>query len=110
MNKKLLAAVLGATVAVSMLGGVASAEEVTANGDYTFEIIVKSYQSSYWQAAVKGIDAEKEALGVTANSNDYLKIKEVGEYRSIIILGAKSVKCRILQFFKARTGETFLLL
>ena len=69
MNKKLLAAVLGATVAVSMLGGVASAEEVTANGDYTFEIIVKSYQSSYWQAAVKGIDSEKEKLGVTANSN-----------------------------------------
>ena len=71
MNKKLLAVLLGATVAASTLGTVAFAEEaeVTANGDYTFEIIVKSYQSSYWQAAVKGIDSEKEALGVTANSN-----------------------------------------
>lgn len=69
MKKKLLAAVLGATMIVSMMGGVASAEEVTANGEYTFEIIVKSYQSSYWQAAVKGIDSEKEKLGVTANSN-----------------------------------------
>ncbi len=68
MRKKLMATLMGAVMAVTMLGAVASAEEVTANGDYTFEIIVKSYQSSYWQAAVKGIDSEKEALGVTANS------------------------------------------
>ncbi len=69
MKKRFFAVVLGAVMAVSALGVVASAEEVTANGDYTFEIIVKSYQSSYWQAAVKGIDSEKEKLGVTANSN-----------------------------------------
>ena len=68
MKKKLLAAVVSAAMAVVSLGSIASAE-VVANGDYTFEIIVKSYQSSYWQAAVKGIDQEKEALGVTANSN-----------------------------------------
>jgi ribose transport system substrate-binding protein len=68
MKRKLIAALVGASMAVSMLGITASAE-VVANGDYTFEIIVKSYQSSYWQAAVKGIDSEKEALGVTANSN-----------------------------------------
>ena len=67
MKKKLLATLLSAAM-VAMLGASASAE-VVANGDYTFEIIVKSYQSSYWQAAVKGIDQEKEALGVTANSN-----------------------------------------
>ncbi|MDY3251051.1 MAG: substrate-binding domain-containing protein [Candidatus Choladocola sp.] len=70
MNKKLLAAVLGATVVASTMGSVAFAEEaVSANGEYTFEIIVKSYQSSYWQAAVKGINQEAEAVGVTANSN-----------------------------------------
>lgn len=70
MKKKVLAAALGAVMAVSMVGATTvSAAEVTANGEYTFEIIVKSYQSSYWQAAVKGIDSEKEALGVTANSN-----------------------------------------
>ena len=67
MKKKLLATLLSAAM-VAMFGASASAE-VVANGDYTFEIIVKSYQSSYWQAAVKGIDQEKEALGVTANSN-----------------------------------------
>lgn len=40
---------------------------VTANEAYHFEIVVKSYQSSYWQAAVQGIEAEAEALGVTVN-------------------------------------------
>lgn len=39
----------------------------TAGGDFTFEIIVKSFQSSYWQAAVKGVDQKKAELGVTAN-------------------------------------------
>ena len=33
-------------------------------GDYTFEIIVKSYQSSYWQAAVTGVNQKAEELGV----------------------------------------------
>ncbi len=69
MNKKLLATLMGATVVASLLGATVNAETVTANGKYTFEIIVKSFQSSYWQAAVKGIDSEAEALGVTANSN-----------------------------------------
>ncbi len=70
MNKKLLATVLGVTMVVSAMGCTAFADEVvTADGEYTFEIIVKSYQSSYWQAAVTGIDSEAEAVGVTANSN-----------------------------------------
>ncbi len=46
----------------------APAEEAAAPaGDLTFEIIVKSYQSSYWQAAVKGVDQKAAELGVTAN-------------------------------------------
>ncbi|MDO4523021.1 MAG: substrate-binding domain-containing protein [Eubacteriales bacterium] len=68
MKRKLLAAVMSAAMAVSALGVGALAEDVTANGDYNFKIIVKSYQSSYWQAAVKGIDSEKERLGVSADS------------------------------------------
>ena len=45
-----------------------AAEEVAAAGeDFTFEIIVKSYQSSYWQAAVTGVNQKAEELGVTAN-------------------------------------------
>ncbi len=45
-----------------------AAEEAAApSGDYSFEIIVKSYQSSYWQAAVKGVNQEAEKLGVKVN-------------------------------------------
>jgi len=78
MNKKLLAITMSTAMALSVFGMSAMAEEATeaaeavevvANGEYTFEIIVKSYQSSYWQAAVTGINSEAEALGVTANSN-----------------------------------------
>ncbi len=71
MKKKLLATVMGVAMVVSALGCTAMAEEgdVTADSDYTFEVIVKSYQSSYWQAAVQGLDSEAEAVGVTVNSN-----------------------------------------
>lgn len=41
--------------------------DAAAGGDYTFEIIVKSYQSSYWQAAVKGVQDEADKLGVKVN-------------------------------------------
>ena len=39
-------------------------EDVKANEKYNFQIVVKSYQSSYWQAAVDGIEAEAEKVGV----------------------------------------------
>ncbi len=45
------------------------ASDSTAGGDYTFEIIVKSYQSSYWQAAVKGVEDEANQLGVKVSCN-----------------------------------------
>ncbi len=92
MKKKVLAVVMCAAMAATMLAGCAKkpaqepaqapaetpaeepaeapAEEPapeTAGGGYTFEIIVKSYQSSYWQAAVKGVDQAAAELGVTAN-------------------------------------------
>lgn len=39
----------------------------TAGGNYKFEIIVKSYQSSYWQAAVTGVNQAAADLGVTVS-------------------------------------------
>ncbi len=45
----------------------AESDEKAAGGDYTFEIIVKSYQSSYWQAAVTGVNQAAAELGVKAN-------------------------------------------
>ena len=51
----------------------ASTEEAPAasaeSNDYHFEVIVKSFQSTYWQAAVQGINKACEELGVTANAN-----------------------------------------
>ena len=44
-----------------------AAEEPAAGEAYHFEVIVKSFQSSYWQAAVTGINQACEELGVTAN-------------------------------------------
>ena len=46
-------------------------DDSSGGGDkgYSFEIIVKSFQSTYWQAAVQGIEQACGELGVTANSN-----------------------------------------
>lgn len=44
-------------------------ETASSGSDYHFEIIVKSFQSTYWQAAVQGIEKACDELGVTANAN-----------------------------------------
>lgn len=49
----------------------AAADDAAApagDGGYHFEVVVKSFQSSYWQAAVQGIKQAEEELGVTANT------------------------------------------
>ncbi|MBR2766444.1 MAG: substrate-binding domain-containing protein [Blautia sp.] len=78
MKKKMLAilmvAVLAAVACVPALAaenlsdtteGVAQFEGITANEAYDFQIVVKSFQSTYWQAALKGMDQAAEELGVT---------------------------------------------
>ena len=86
MRKRVLATLMTAAMAATLFAGcgdsagtdttaaggdTATATEggstEAAGGDYKFEIIVKSYQSSYWQAAVKGIEQEAEAKCVTVN-------------------------------------------
>ena len=95
MKKKVLASLMCVAMAATMLAGCGSAADTaattddaaattttaasteaaapaeeadaSAGGDYTFEIIVKSYQSSYWQAAVTGVNQAAEELGVTVN-------------------------------------------
>lgn len=92
MKKKVLATLLSVTMVAAVLVGCGGNEAAPAassapaaeapaateapaaeapaasGGDYTFEIIVKSFQSSYWQAAVKGVDQKAAELGVTAHS------------------------------------------
>lgn len=81
MKKKLLAMLLGLAMAASLTAcgkgqtqpspdaavEDGSGEEVKK--DYHFAIIVKSFQATYWQAAVKGVDEARKELGVTANCN-----------------------------------------
>ena len=93
MKKKVLATLLSVAMVATLLAGcgakteeaapaaaeapaaeeAAPAEDAAAeapaaaSGDYSFEIIVKSYQSSYWQAAVTGVNQEAEKLGVKVN-------------------------------------------
>ena len=74
MKKKLLAVLLSGCMVAGVLAGCggdkAPAEEGgEAKGDgYHFEVVVKSFQSSYWQAAVKGIEQAMEENGVTATT------------------------------------------
>ena len=90
MKKRILAIVLSTVMALSMVAcGGAKTEEAPAATEeavveeatteeaapevtgeaYHFEILVKSFQSTYWQAAVKGIEQACAELGVTANGN-----------------------------------------
>lgn len=51
--------------AASGASGAAQFEGVTAKEAYKFPIIVKSFQSTYWQAAIKGMDMAAAELGVS---------------------------------------------
>ncbi len=78
MKKKVLAVLLSGCMVFAMAacgssgdsgndGGSDSGSD-TADGGYTFEVVVKSFQSTYWQAAKQGIDAAAEELGVTVKT------------------------------------------
>lgn len=85
MKKRIIATTLASFLVFSLLvgcGGTSTTESTetsttSANTEkspdksddaFTFEVIVKSYQSSYWQAAVKGIDTKAAELGVKVNT------------------------------------------
>lgn len=76
--KKILWAILicaAFALSVTACGGKdepASTDDVIKSAekeDYRFEIIVKSFQSTYWQAAVKGVEQACKEQGVTAKCN-----------------------------------------
>ena len=70
MKKRVLALALGVVMASTLVAGCGSSDSADKkDGDYKFEIIVKSYQSSYWQAAVKGVEQKAEELGVKVTCN-----------------------------------------
>lgn len=94
MKKRVLATIMSATLVVSMLAGCGSAAADTAapaadaaapateaaadaapaadtaSGDkLNFKIVVKSFQSSYWQAAVQGVNQAADKLQVEVECN-----------------------------------------
>ena len=46
----------------------ASSDDNSSGKSYHFEVVVKSFQATYWQAAMEGIDAAIDELGVTVNT------------------------------------------
>lgn len=88
MKKKVLAVLLSGCMVAGLLAGCGGKKEEASDkaagtdtktedtsegsdkggGDYSFEVIVKSFQSSYWQAAVQGIKQAEEELGVKTNT------------------------------------------
>lgn len=66
-KKNVLAVVMCAAMAAGLLVGCGSDSNGGGSGSHHFEIIVKSYQSSYWQAAVKGVESKAKELGVEVN-------------------------------------------
>lgn len=55
-----------ASTETASAGGSASGD-VVANEAYSFEIVSKGFQSTYWQAVYKGAKAKADELGVTIN-------------------------------------------
>ena len=86
MKKKVIASLVTVAMVATMMAGcaapvatapaaeapAAAAEEAApadAAGGYEFKILVKSFQSSYWQAAVTGVDQKAAELGVSVECN-----------------------------------------
>lgn len=82
MKRKILAVLLGGCMIAGLLAGcgggsgssssddssAASSDDNSSGKSYHFEVVVKSFQATYWQAAMEGIDAAIDELGVTVNT------------------------------------------
>lgn len=79
MKKRIVAVLLGGCMVASLLAGcggkktddaaAGSTPAASGGGDgYHFEVVVKSFQSTYWQAAIQGMDQAKDELGITYNA------------------------------------------
>lgn len=86
MKKKLLAILLCIVLALSMVacGGKdkPAAADDTANAadtGYHFEIIVKSFQSTYWKAAVKGVEQACAEQKITAKCNGPVNESDIAD-------------------------------
>lgn len=90
MKRKIFAVLLSGCMVAGLLagcnndkGGGDSAKSEEASKDsgkkLHFEVLVKSFQSSYWQAAVKGIKEAEAELGVTTNTTGPSQESDIAE-------------------------------
>lgn len=83
MKKKIVEVLLGDCMGAGLLAGcgggndtasmevdAAVSEDSASGNSYHFEVVVKSCQATYWHAAMEGIDAAIEELGVTVNTTE----------------------------------------
>lgn len=78
MKKRIVAVLLSGCMVAGLLAGcggnskstdtAGSTAASTDGGSYHFEVVVKSFQSTYWQAAIQGMDQAKDELGITYNA------------------------------------------
>ncbi|MDD3361600.1 MAG: substrate-binding domain-containing protein [Hespellia sp.] len=77
MKKRIVAVLLSGCMVAGLLAGCGGSSKSTEKagstaassdgGSYHFEVVVKSFQSTYWQAAIQGMEQAKEELGITYN-------------------------------------------
>lgn len=98
MRKKLLAVLLGAALAAAMTACGKKEEPKEPNApalqgeeaeepekkDFQFAVIVKSFQSTYWQAAVKGVEQTGKELGVKVKCNGPANESDVNDQIQMI--------------------------
>ena len=86
MKKRAVAILTAACMSAGVLtgcsgtgGGIVSADDSSDNSDYHFMVIVKSYQSTYWQAAIQGIVEAEEELEAEIDITGPNTESEIGE-------------------------------
>ena len=86
MKKRAVAILTAACMSAGVLtgcsgtgGGIVSAGDSSDNSDYHFMVIVKSYQSTYWQAAIQGIVEAEEELEAEIDITGPNTESEIGE-------------------------------
>lgn len=77
MKKKVMAVLISAAMLLSMTA--CGSAEGPEDGKLHFEIIVKSFQATYWQAAVKGVQQACKELDVTENHNGPANESDIAE-------------------------------
>ena len=98
MKKKMLAVMMSAALVGSLMAvpafaaenlsdtteGIAQFDGLEAKEAYDFQIVVKSFQSTYWQAALQGMDQAAEELGVTYSAQGPASKSDIADQMNML--------------------------